>query len=580
MAARFFCVTHQSPFSTADGVQSPECRHSGRHILGKDFPADPGWAYCVSCDVFFSRSQADAGDAHAPRRCPACSATFARAYQCDSCGVLSLASAGADGGRRIALEKETGRPLPACPGCGNVPRGKPLPHADRTACPGTVHLDYRTARAACPFCSRPVAPQPQAAVAVTPAPAAPAPTPAPAPAPAPAPPPVRATAQPAAPAARPGLFAIPVLPAPSAPPAFDPAPQTPVPGRAWTPVPQAATQAATPPPARAASGVTTPVPTRAPAVAASGGSAAHPVPVPAEEPAAATKPPVLSGSSGNAVVFLGLAAVIVLLVVGTLTVVWPGYSFLGRVKAALAEDRIFAPAGDCVDDIFLAYRRKNPRSSKLAEAAALIRPRVEPPAQELIQRWYKDAEPDGGPDWELLSRSYALLEACFPGDAGIRGRRAYCQAERKLKQGDYSQALALYQESLGAVPGSALPLNGIAKVYVKANDEARAIASYEKASQADPAFTWSRKNLGELYALKGDWAHAEVYLRDALKTSPERASILRSLGNAVYRQARYEEALDLLRRSVAAEKDPLRGGKTQKLIAEVETKARKAGALN
>lgn len=518
---RFFCSLHAHEFQAPAGTQSPVCRFSkgSPHIIGSDFPKSTSWAYCVVCDIFFARTPAPepGQEAPIPRRCPQDSHEFTRAYQCDSCGVLVLSGPeGAPRGtdQRINLDPGSLGPRPNCPACGEPPRSTPVAHPDRQTCPGTVQLDYRTARTTCPFCRK--SPVPAGGAAVAERQAAPSP-----------PAPVRQ-------APEPEKKAVGVITEP--------------PRVGWRPP---VVPIAPPPP-----------------------PSAPPAPIPAPDPEITGQVPTPTRPNRNPLVVVAALAVVVVLA----WVVFGPKGFIPRIEKALAENRIFNPPGDCVADIYAAEAAKNPGSASLAKAAAMIRPRLQPVAEEAIQRWYTDAEPT--PNWEELGRAYSLLASMFPSEAAFRARSAYCRAEMKIAQRDYRGALELYNESLSIVPNVALVLNGVGKVYIRTNNERAAVESYEKATAADPAFTWSRKNLGDHYRGKNDWERAETYYRDALRTAPGRASVLRGLGYVVYRQKRYVEALEYLRNAAAAEKDPTALGNVQKLIAEVEAKGRQAGLLN
>jgi hypothetical protein len=104
-----------------------------------------------------------------------------------------------------------------------------------------------------------------------------------------------------------------------------------------------------------------------------------------------------------------------------------GDSFDKRIDAALAQDHIFSPPGDCVADIMTAERAKHPRSPKLDKAALKIKAKVWPFVTDALKHWYKDS--DSKVNWVDLGKYCALLGDLFPNENEIAASQAYplCQ---------------------------------------------------------------------------------------------------------------------------------------------------------
>ncbi|HEX6096675.1 MAG TPA: tetratricopeptide repeat protein [Thermoanaerobaculia bacterium] len=227
-------------------------------------------------------------------------------------------------------------------------------------------------------------------------------------------------------------------------------------------------------------------------------------------------------------------------------------SFPQRIDEALAGRRYFAPPGQSVYDIYIEEAKNNPGSEQVRAAGTKIRAALEPAAQAEIDRFYRDSVTEL--KWDELERYYAFLSALAPESRDIQVRLAYAEGQRKLsKDRDHRGALDAYWRALRLDPKFALALNGIAKVYVQDSsplrDEAMAVHYYQRASEADPSFTWPLKNLGEYHMRRGEWEIADTYMSRALTTSPERPSILMSLGRIRFNQQRYRDARDYYTRA-------------------------------
>jgi tetratricopeptide (TPR) repeat protein len=305
------------------------------------------------------------------------------------------------------------------------------------------------------------------------------------------------------------------------------------------------------------------------------------VPVPAAAPSAPTPipPPTVTvateiGTESPFNVRL-LAVLVVLAIVGIVGfLIYNSRKFSVRVEKALAAGRIFAPPGDNVVDLWTAEQARNPGSADLAPAAARIQATLAPKGEDAFVRWYRDS--DDKVDWDEQARLYAFLSRLNPGDATFKIRSLYAAGQRDYRAGSFAAAIASYQNSIGLDPCYVLALNGVGKVYVRKDspflDLPTAVQHYERAVRCDAAFTWAHFNLGSHYMSQGQWKTAERHMRDALRTSPKRASILRALGRISYNLERYPAALQYYQDSLRTESDPSEIARAHRAIEQIQKK--------
>lgn len=82
-----------------------------------------------------------------------------------------------------------------------------------------------------------------------------------------------------------------------------------------------------------------------------------------------------------------------------------------------------------------------------------------------------------------------------------------------------------------------------------------ALAAYTRAIAADPAFSWPYHNIGRLYLDQGDLDQARQWLTRALEVNPDHWRALVSLGLALHRAQRDDEALAAYSQAVAMDPD-------------------------
>lgn len=85
--------------------------------------------------------------------------------------------------------------------------------------------------------------------------------------------------------------------------------------------------------------------------------------------------------------------------------------FMGKIDRALTENRLFAPAGDNVVDIYKAKKAESPDSADLKEAAAKIKTKFDQVGDAAFQRLY--AESDDA-EWDNVVNIYNFMSELEP----------------------------------------------------------------------------------------------------------------------------------------------------------------------
>lgn len=312
---------------------------------------------------------------------------------------------------------------------------------------------------------------------------------------------------------------------------------------------------------------------------AAGTPAAIPLPVPSPgsyESADPPAPPPTASRVATTRFPLPVAAAVVvglIVIAGAWFFYVRTYSFPRRIERALADGHIFSPPGEAAVDIYAAEKAKNSDSAAVREAATKIASKIAPMGDAAFHRWYADSE---GVDWSETEKIYAFLHEVRPEDRLAHVRHEYALGTLRLLNQVHSEALNHFNQALQLDPNFTLALNGIAKIYLQDSsplkNEALGVEFYRRASATDPNFTWAWKNLGEYHMRKDDWFAAERCMLKALATSPNRPSILRSLGRIYYNMERYEQALDYNRRFLAVATDPDAIAKANNAINEINKK--------
>ena len=136
----FFCLRHQELCYAARGESQVVCEQ-GPHALSTAWLRDR-WEFCGDCQSFASRAEHEA----ARDKCPVCDRRATRRFLCDRCETLSFDTQDQPVNKQFAIAA-SGMPQPACPCCLAVPQTKVhAHHCD------ALRASVYTARVKCPAC--------------------------------------------------------------------------------------------------------------------------------------------------------------------------------------------------------------------------------------------------------------------------------------------------------------------------------------------------------------------------------------------------------------------------------------------
>jgi tetratricopeptide (TPR) repeat protein len=93
-------------------------------------------------------------------------------------------------------------------------------------------------------------------------------------------------------------------------------------------------------------------------------------------------------------------------------------------------------------------------------------------------------------------------------------------AHRKAKQGDYTAAIALFDQLIRRNPTSAVDYNNRGLIYFQSGQRQKAIADYNKAIQLNPQLDSAYNNRANYYASNGQLAEALTDYEQALDLNP------------------------------------------------------------
>ncbi len=136
----FWCIQHREVCYATRAHPEVRCEQDDR-VLSENFQRDK-WHFCCGCQTFFARADNEAGN----KSCPACGRLAHWRYLCQRCDVFSFEAESRLTQREFAFTP-TGEPLRTCPGCLSAPPAQLFDHE----C-AKLHASFKTARAQCPFC--------------------------------------------------------------------------------------------------------------------------------------------------------------------------------------------------------------------------------------------------------------------------------------------------------------------------------------------------------------------------------------------------------------------------------------------
>lgn len=120
-----------------------------------------------------------------------------------------------------------------------------------------------------------------------------------------------------------------------------------------------------------------------------------------------------------------------------------------------------------------------------------------------------------------------------------------CQSER------LAEAVALCEESLGVLPGSAELHYYRGNLHAFAGENDLAIASCRRALALNPAFLAAQQSLSRLLFDTEQLDQAELAYRREIEMTPDHFGPHHQLGLVLYRMARHAEAIELFKRAIA-----------------------------
>ena len=124
-------------------------------------------------------------------------------------------------------------------------------------------------------------------------------------------------------------------------------------------------------------------------------------------------------------------------------------------------------------------------------------------------------------------------------------------ANIERKDGNLDKAIKLYNGLIESDNAGTMPMLALAEIAAQQNRTNDMISWLEKARNTAPAEIQARMILTEYYLQNAQPQKAEIYIKEALKQSPEQANIIALHGKVLIAQKRYNEALPLLKTLVA-----------------------------
>lgn len=247
--------------------------------------------------------------------------------------------------------------------------------------------------------------------------------------------------------------------------------------------------------------------------------------------------------------------------------------FMGKIDRALAENRLFTPAGDNIVDIYRAKKAESPDSADIKEAAVKIKAKFDQIGDTAFQKLY--AESDDA-EWDNVVNIYSFLNELDPANQDTQAKMEFAKAHgiiRRGKRDDFIDALARYQKALQLKPNWVFAINGIAKVYVRKNspyyNKIEALNWYNRACEADPNFPWAYTNIAAIYSEDRQWDMAEQALIKALNLKKDRSSILIELGAICEKQNKKQDAKNYYQEALKYEKNTEKVSWLQKKVNSI-----------
>jgi Tfp pilus assembly protein PilF len=116
-------------------------------------------------------------------------------------------------------------------------------------------------------------------------------------------------------------------------------------------------------------------------------------------------------------------------------------------------------------------------------------------------------------------------------------------------QGDYDNAIAMYQSALNLQPHEASTIYNLGLIYLNKNQPKIAAQKFSEAIARDPSLAEAWADLGVTSYMEGDLANATSYFQKALELNPRHDRARRNLSMVLAKQGRCAEGKQLLRES-------------------------------
>ncbi len=117
--------------------------------------------------------------------------------------------------------------------------------------------------------------------------------------------------------------------------------------------------------------------------------------------------------------------------------------------------------------------------------------------------------------------------------------------------GQYEQALGLFQKALELDSAMTEAYNNLGLTYTEINEEEKATEAFKKAISLSPELAAAYNNLGYVFYRLGSYREAIEMYNEAIGRSANNSSAYTNLGNAYYKLERIEDAIEAWRKALA-----------------------------
>jgi tetratricopeptide (TPR) repeat protein len=129
-------------------------------------------------------------------------------------------------------------------------------------------------------------------------------------------------------------------------------------------------------------------------------------------------------------------------------------------------------------------------------------------------------------------------------------RQLLAEGNRRLSEGAYSEAIAIYQNLLKRDPRHPDALNNLGTALFKTGFYAEAEEHFREATRLHPDFAGAHSNLGEVLRTHGQFLEAETWLRRAIKLNPKHVEARNNLGLTLVSLSRLHDAANQFRKTL------------------------------